>query len=310
MSLEHAWKTWAAIMAVLSLYAFILYGNDKKRAIRKMRRIPEARLLLAAFLCGAPGALSGMIFFHHKTRKLRFRIFVPIFLVLQMLPLFFLVYCGDYYRADESVSESLLTDARVQVAEKKNYWYFDGPSEDQACIFYPGAKVEAVAYAPLMRRLAEEGVDAFLVKMPFNLSFFGINRASDIIRSAPDCHWYICGHSLGGVAAAAYASHHEDMLDGLILLAAYPAGEVDPSLDGLLIYGSEDRVLNRESVQKAENLWQHETCILEGGNHAGFGNYGPQAGDGIFGISAREQQEAAVKRILEKIDSIKSSMLN
>ena len=222
----------------------------------------------------------------------------------------FFFYTENYYHADADARAAMQSEDGIYVSQAALGYFFDGPGSQDLLIFYPGAKVEAVSYAPLMRRLAEEGVDAFLVKMPFNLSFFGINRVSDIIRSAPDYHWYICGHSLGGVAAAAYASHHEDMLDGLILLAAYPAGEVDPSLDGLLIYGSEDRVLNRESVQKAENLWQHETCILEGGNHAGFGNYGPQAGDGISGISAREQQEAAVKRILEKIDSIKSSMLN
>lgn len=92
--------------------------------------------------------------------------------------------------------------------------------------------------------------------------------------------------------AAAYAAEHSGELDGLILLAAYSAKDLkDSGLDVLSVYGSEDRVLNREKYEGyQENLPSGTTeVIIEGGCHAGFGSYGPQKGDGTPMITGEEQ---------------------
>lgn len=68
-------------VAAMSVVSFILFGVDKRRAIRGLWRVPERTLLLCA-LFGAPGALLGMGVFHHKTRKPLFRVLVPALLVL------------------------------------------------------------------------------------------------------------------------------------------------------------------------------------------------------------------------------------
>ena len=62
----------------------------------------------------------------------------------------------------------------------------------------------------------------------------------------------------------------------------------------LSVYGSQDLVLNRESLaENASKLPANaKTVVIEGGNHSGFGAYGPQKGDGEAAISADEQQEA------------------
>ena len=95
--------------------------------------------------------------------------------------------------------------------------------------------------------------------------------------------------------AAAFAKKHD--LDGVILLAAYPIGPVDEPM--LLLYGSEDGVLNRDRVSSASEFGDVEEHVLNGGNHAQFGNYGPQKGDGIPAITAEEQQDETVRLILE-----------
>lgn len=69
-------------LLTINIISFILYGVDKRKAIKHEWRIPEATLFLFAFLGGAVGALFGMIIFHHKTRKWKFRILVPAALVL------------------------------------------------------------------------------------------------------------------------------------------------------------------------------------------------------------------------------------
>ena len=66
----------------VNIAAFVTYGVDKSRAIRDKWRIPEATLIGLAIFGGAFGALLGMRVWHHKTRKWKFRILVPVFLVL------------------------------------------------------------------------------------------------------------------------------------------------------------------------------------------------------------------------------------
>ncbi|WP_306424894.1 DUF1294 domain-containing protein [Sphingobium sp. Z007] len=52
-----------------NLIAFSLFGMDKRRARRGLRRLPERTLLLWAMAGGSAGALAGRRLFRHKTRK-------------------------------------------------------------------------------------------------------------------------------------------------------------------------------------------------------------------------------------------------
>lgn len=83
-------------LSAINLIAFILYGIDKHKAVRHEWRIPEKTLILMAFFGGAVGALFGMLFFHHKTRKWTFRILVPLALFLWV----FLITVAMYLPAE------------------------------------------------------------------------------------------------------------------------------------------------------------------------------------------------------------------
>ena len=72
------------ILIALNLVAFILYGVDKWKAKKGAWRIPEATLLLMAALGGSLGALLGMELFRHKTKHWKFKVLVPLFLVLHI----------------------------------------------------------------------------------------------------------------------------------------------------------------------------------------------------------------------------------
>jgi uncharacterized membrane protein YsdA (DUF1294 family) len=72
-------------LEIVNLLAFALMGIDKNRARKNRWRIPEATLLLFAFLGGSIGSLGGMYLFHHKTRKPKFSVGVPVILVMQVL---------------------------------------------------------------------------------------------------------------------------------------------------------------------------------------------------------------------------------
>ena len=72
------------IFLLINIVTFFVYYADKRKAQRGQWRIPESSLLLLAFFGGAVGAFLAMIIFHHKTRKLKFRLLVPVFMVIQL----------------------------------------------------------------------------------------------------------------------------------------------------------------------------------------------------------------------------------
>lgn len=78
-------------LAAVNVWTFSVYGADKFRACRGKWRIPELHLLLLAAAGGSFGALIGMLFFHHKTRKWKFRLGVPAMLAAQAVLAWFLM---------------------------------------------------------------------------------------------------------------------------------------------------------------------------------------------------------------------------
>lgn len=214
------------------------------------------------------------------------------------------IYADDYYRAAD-VEDYVTSSGSVTVSEIEEGYFFDGPAEDKALIFYPGAKVEETAYSPIMKTLAENGVDCFLVKMPMKLAILGMNRADGIVGRYNYDSYYLAGHSLGGAMAANYAAKHKADYAGLFLLAAYPTEDLTSAqFPVVFIYGENDGVLNREKLKAGFKLapGDYREVVIDGGNHAQFGSYGEQKGDGAATIPAEEQQKITADTILETVN--------
>ncbi len=79
------------MIVMMSAVSFTLFGMDKWKAVHGRWRIPETTLILTSFLLGGIGGLLGMIVFHHKTRKWKFRILVPLSALLTGAVFFY--YC-------------------------------------------------------------------------------------------------------------------------------------------------------------------------------------------------------------------------
>lgn len=187
-----------------------------------------------------------------------------------------------------------------------------GSQPDTGLILYPGGRVDYRSYAPLAREIARQGYTVVIVPMPFNLAVFGAGRASDVIAAHPEIqHWGIGGHSLGGAMAANYVYSHPDTVSGLALMAAYPAGSnslADRELDVVSIYGTQDGVASVANGRAGETLLPSGTewVAIEGGNHAGFGWYGPQPGDGAASISRENQQAQTTSAIVALLSRLGS----
>lgn len=213
------------------------------------------------------------------------------------------IYLGDYYRADNEEIGAFLPQGTTWKEKPDGTIVFEPEGATKGFIFYPGGKVEYTAYVPLMQACAEEGILCVLVEMPFNLAVLDVNAADGIQEEYPEIEeWYIGGHSLGGSMAASYLANHVEDYEGLILLGSYSTANLSgTNLAALSVFGSEDRVMNREKYEESKsNLPNNFTeYIIDGGCHAYFGMYGAQDGDGKPTVTNEEQIRLTVENIVK-----------
>ena len=234
-----------------------------------------------------------MSFLLHKRKRKIFIVTTSIILVMVIAFTVCAFYLGDYYRADEDAIGAFLPQGASWKEQPDGTIVFKPDGATEGFIFYPGGKVEHTAYIPLMQACSEHGIVCVLVKMPFNLAVFDVNAADGIQEENPEIeNWYIGGPSLGGSMAASYLAEHSDDYVGLILLGSYSVSDLSGTeLDVLSVYGSEDKVLDREKyVENKSNLPNGFTeIVIDGGCHAYFGMYGAQDGDGVPTITNEDQ---------------------
>jgi hypothetical protein len=208
----------------------------------------------------------------------------------------FFLYVSNYYKADDMTLSVMASDqASGKITVEQNLTIFHANDDSgSALIFYPGGKVDAIAYYPLLKKIAENGVTCILIKMPFHLAVFHVTAADGVYDKLPNIkNWFIGGHSLGGAMASSYMANHPEKVEGLILLGAYIYGDIKPER-ALTIYGSNDMVLDKTKITYDENI-----VVIDGGNHAYYGNYGEQKGDGTASITREEQQDIAAAAIVD-----------
>lgn len=222
----------------------------------------------------------------------------------------FAIYVSDYYHADSRASAALQSTESYNVVDNSNSITFtpSGNKSSTGIIIYPGAKVEAESYAVLASQLATNGYTTIIVKMPFNLAFFGVNNADKIIASHNEIKsWVIAGHSLGGVFASEYALNHQDKIKGIIYLGAYPSSNAsNASFKALSIRGSLDNLTTSTDISDNLDKFPANTTFITipGGNHYNFGDYGVQKGDNNSTITREEQQKITLTYILEFLKGI------
>ena len=194
-----------------------------------------------------------------------------------------------------TISMEVESETRVLINDNISIETADNANSNHGIIMYPGGQVEATAYVQLLEPFALEGYRVIIAAMPFNLAVFSPNIAQEIIEDYPTVdEWHIIGHSLGGAMAASFVASHPEKIESITMLSAYTTKSLtDFSGKVLSIRASEDLVLNQKSYDKNfMNLpKQTKEVMINGGNHAQFGNYGVQKKDGNAKISQLEQIE-------------------
>lgn len=247
-----------------------------------------------------------------KRLALGLRLLIILAGLLGLLVAAFLVWGWTPARPMDEALAALRSDD--QPSYQQGGWLVFPPAglpPETGLILYPGGRVDYRAYAPAAEAIASRGFLVVLVRMPLNLAVFDPGAAARVMAAFPEIeHWAVGGHSLGGAMAANFVYTHPGTVDGLVLWASYPAASNDLStsqVQVLSISGSRDGLSTPEKIAASVPLLPPGTTWvpIAGGNHAGFGWYGPQAGDNPSEISREVQQDAIVDATVVFLQSLR-----
>ena len=220
------------------------------------------------------------------------------FFIVAVVVLGFIVWANSVLGPAPEAFGALRSDAQVTVNLDKFVAFQPANKKTTtAFIFYPGARVDYRSYAVPLHKIAAEGYLVILLPVRLNLAILDVDAAGRAISAFPTIrHWVVGGHSLGGVAAATYALKHKD-IDGLVLWASYPSDDAlkNSAMKVISIYGTQDisGVTAFEDSRALLPLNAHYV-VIQGGNHAQFGDYGIQPGDNEATIPRVDQQKQVV----------------
>lgn len=240
-------------------------------------------------------------------KKKKIIISIVIFLVVVVLGMGVFLKTSAY-------QPTVSADRIAQTAkETSDYYLISSKKANKGkIIFYPGALVTPQSYSLWAKKLANDGYQVYILKLPLNMAIFSPNKAQKIVSQHPHEKYILAGHSLGGVMASRFVSQHKKQVDGMIYLASYPdkKGELkNTDIPVLSITASRDGVLKQDQYSKSKELLPKDTDFvsIKGGNHGGFGSYGHQKGDNKPKISNQKQQTEIANQISNWLDTKKHS---
>jgi pimeloyl-ACP methyl ester carboxylesterase len=232
----------------------------------------------------------------------------------------FVVWSLIAYRASDTARDALRADVDVNVTHDGAVWYFTPrrpPAVPRAgLVFFPGALVDPVAYAPLARAVAAAGSRSYIVELPRRGAFGGAEspevwaRLRTVLQQpTTPARWVAAGHSRGAVVASQVANAPPSGFSGLVLIGTSHPRDVDLSrltVPVTKVAGTQDGLASRAEVEQNRGKLPPATrwVWVEGGNHSQFGWYGFQPGDRRATIDASVQRAMMIRAVLDALVEI------
>lgn len=252
----------------------------------------------SVFALGGAAVVFGVIWRSSKTRVWP-AVLGTIGLVVVAVPAWLLTP----FEATDDALMALESDGTVVAASSTSALTMTpaGPHTGVGVIFQPGARVDARAYARILRPIAEAGHHVVIVKQPLGVAFLAAGFAPAWAEDHPEVgRWVVAGHSLGGLVAAENAAA-SNAIDELVLWASFPASDLSSDRFGAVsVFGTNDALTTTEAIEASIDDLPDGTSFasVEGAIHSHFGDYGLQPGDGEPGISREEAQTQIVEATL------------
>lgn len=215
--------------------------------------------------------------------------------------------------AESEAWKSVLTDPRITVEEHADAVVLRPAGETTTSIglvFYPGAKVDAEAYAQRLSGIVDEASATVVIVKPWlRLAIVDPRGLSVFTDYSPETKsWMVGGHSMGGVRACSAAGDADDA-DALVLFGSYCAADLSgDQLPVLSLSGSEDGLSTSQKVAEARTKLPGSATMVEipGANHSSFGDYGAQKGDGSPHISDEQMNSTVTTELLKFAEGVRN----
>ena len=233
-------------------------------------------------------------------KKVIQRILLGLVALIVIAAIGFIIWAETPSQPGAQALAALQSDSTVTVTDHGDYISFEpaGQKPTTGFLFYPGGHVDYRAYSPILHRIAGQGYLVILVRVRLSLAFFDIEAGAPVLNDFPEITtWVTGGHSLGGVASAYFAANHPE-IKGIVFWASYPADDrlKDADVRMLSIYA---KIEQYKAFQPADTQF----VVIQGGNHAQFGDYGPQPGDNPATISAESQWQQTTEAMVQFLAS-------
>ena len=215
----------------------------------------------------------------------------------------FLVYFHTTFPAERDATLEVYRDDRVIVEPGDGLVVMRpaGEASDTALLYFPGARVSAYAYLSPLLEVASAGTTVVVAKPLMNMALFDPRGLDDFAPAAPGAStWILAGHSLGGVKACMEAA--DPRVSALALFASYCANDISSlEREVRVVLGDADGLIDIEAVEASSALLPDSATVttITGANHASFGTYGAQPGDGEARVDADQMREAITSIINE-----------
>lgn len=219
----------------------------------------------------------------------------------------FLTWFHIVFPAERDATLEVFSDQSLTVSEVEGSIVL-APVENPGTtgiMFFPGARVDPYSYLYPLSELAATGVTVVVMDPLVNMALFDTRTLAELSSAAPQItEWVLAGHSLGGVRACMLAS--EPSVAGLVLLGSYCASDVTGlDIPILQVLAENDGLIDTEAVTTSASLLppNSRSITLDGANHASFGTYGPQPGDGESSLTRTEVRAELTALILELLET-------
>jgi pimeloyl-ACP methyl ester carboxylesterase len=222
----------------------------------------------------------------------------------------FSIWQWTTYQSRNLPENTFINDDKVTIEKSDDkITFLPNTSENQnEIIFFQGGLTDPHAYAPLCRKIAENGFICHLIKMDWRMPQWDYTKIAKMF-DLKNGKYIIGGHSQGAKIASQFVYENPDLMKGLFLLGTSHPRDFNlsnRSIPTIKLYAEFDGLASVSEVMENKNKLPKNTDLIEikGGNHSQFGYLGKLLTDETPEISLAEQQRLTVEKLTDFFNNI------
>ncbi|WP_166964102.1 alpha/beta hydrolase [Yeosuana marina] len=224
----------------------------------------------------------------------------------------FFIWQWTTYQSRNLPEDTFKNDNKVYVENSNDEIMFlaNNSKNQNEIIFFQGGLTDPKAYAPLCRKIAENGFTCHLIKMNWRMPQWDYKKIETMF-DLKNGKYIIGGHSQGAKMASQFVYENPDLMQGLFLLGTSHPRDFDLSnriLPTIKLYGELDGLASVSEVMENKNKLPKNTNLIEikGGNHSQFGYLGKLLTDNTAEIDLTKQQGLTVEKLIKFFNEIET----